>query len=87
MTTRITPGGVAERLNAPVLKTGVALLGHRGFESHPHRCRASHHVARRRACSHHTRVYVDRRVCHLRVHTGHHHRARSRWFALALVRF
>ena len=29
------PGGVAERLKAPVLKTGIPLNGERGFESHP----------------------------------------------------
>ena len=28
-------GGVAERLKAPVLKTGIPLNGERGFESHP----------------------------------------------------
>ncbi len=28
------PGGMAERLNAPVLKTGRVLTGSRGFESH-----------------------------------------------------
>ena len=27
-------GGMAERLNAPVLKTGRVLTGSRGFESH-----------------------------------------------------
>ena len=32
-----TPGGVAEWLKAPVLKTGVGVFLYRGFESHPHR--------------------------------------------------
>ncbi len=31
------PGGVAERLKAPVLKTGKGRQPLRGFESHPHR--------------------------------------------------
>ena len=31
------PGGVAERLNAPVLKTGIGRKLDRGFESHPRR--------------------------------------------------
>ncbi len=30
-------GGVAERLKAPVLKTGKGRQPLRGFESHPHR--------------------------------------------------
>jgi hypothetical protein len=32
-----TPGGVAEWLKAPVLKTGMGLSVHLGFESRPHR--------------------------------------------------
>src|SRR4029077_5521757 len=50
-TLRLLPGGVAERLNAPVLKTGRRLTASRGFESLPLRsARWQETLARSRNC-------------------------------------
>ena len=43
-------GGVAERSNAPVLKTGVRVTRIRGFESHPLRSQLQDLALRRRIC-------------------------------------